>query len=131
MKDVESYAKKQKFSVPDVFRPDRNGKSADRDFAVELLQASFSHYKEYSELIAANVDNWDSDRIVSTDLTLIVMGIAEAVEFQDIPVKVTINEYVDISKYYSTPTSRVFVNGLLDKIIQNKINSGEIKKVME
>lgn len=132
IKDVGRYAKKQKFQVPEVFRPDRNGKtSADREFAVELLQSSFSHYKEYSEVIAANVDNWDSDRIVSTDLTLIVMGIAEATEFQDIPVKVTIDEYVDISKYYSTQTSWIFVNGLLDKIIQKKINSGEIKKVME
>ena len=63
-----------------------------------------------------------------TDATLIVMGITEAVVFPTIPVKVTINEYVEISKYYSTPNSRVFVNGILDRIIQEKIASGEVVK---
>lgn len=56
------------------------------------------------------------------------MGIAEATYFPNIPIKVTINEYVEISKFYSTPNSRIFVNGLLDKIIQKKIASGEIVK---
>jgi len=51
-----------------------------------------------------------------------VMGLSEAVTFPDIPVKVTINEYVEISKYYSTPKSRVFVNGLLDRLIKEKVN---------
>ena len=66
--------------------------------------------------------------LVSTDATLIVMGITEAVVFPTIPVKVTINEYVEISKYYSTPNSRIFVNGILDRIIQEKVREGEIVK---
>ncbi|MCI2081586.1 MAG: transcription antitermination protein NusB [Bacteroidales bacterium] len=126
VKDVEAYPKSGKFAIPEVFtRPE------DRNFALGLLQNSFSRYNEYSDLISSNVDNWESDRIVSTDLTLIVMGIAEALTFPEIPVKVTINEYVDISKFYSTPNSRIFVNGLLDKIIRQKIDSGEIRKAKD
>ncbi len=109
--------------LPDVFIKDE-----DRDFALKLLEVSLVHYDEYFKLVCESLDNWDSDRLVSTDATLIVMGIAEAVAFPNIPAKVTINEYVEISKFYSTVNSRVFVNGLLDKIIQAKIASGEIVK---
>ncbi|MBO7479039.1 MAG: transcription antitermination protein NusB [Bacteroidales bacterium] len=109
--------------LPDVFIKDE-----DRDFVLKLLEVSLLHYDEYFQLVCDSLDNWDSDRLVSTDATLIVMGIAEAVAFDNIPAKVTINEYVEISKYYSTVNSRVFVNGLLDKIIQAKIASGEIVK---
>jgi N utilization substance protein B len=109
--------------LPDVFIKDE-----DRDFVLKLLEVSLLHYDEYFQLVCESLDNWDSDRLVSTDATLIVMGIAEAVAFDNIPAKVTINEYVEISKYYSTVNSRVFVNGLLDKIIQAKIASGEIVK---
>lgn len=109
--------------LPDVFI-----KEEDRDFVLKLLEVSMLHYDEYFKLICESLDNWDSDRLVSTDATLIVMGIAEAVAFENIPAKVTINEYVEISKYYSTANSRIFVNGLLDKIIQAKLASGEIVK---
>ena len=67
-------------------------------------------------------------RVVITDLTLIVQGVAEAVRFSNIPLKVTINEYVDISKFYSTANSRVFVNGLLDRILRKMVDTGEIVK---
>ena len=76
----------------------------------------------------SHLDNWKADRLVLTDAALIVMGVTEAVEFPTIPVKVTINEYVEIAKYYSTPNSRIFVNGILDRIIQEKIREGEIIK---
>ena len=98
-------------------------------FAQTLLQESIAGYAEYSALISDNLSNWDPDRLVSTDIALIVMGLAEAVSFPTIPVKVTINEYVEIAKYYSTPNSRIFVNGMLDKLIRAKVESGEIVKV--
>ena len=98
-------------------------------FAQTLLQESIAGYAEYSALISENLSNWDPDRLVSTDIALIVMGLAEAVSFPTIPVKVTINEYVEIAKYYSTPNSRIFVNGMLDKLIRAKVESGEIVKV--
>lgn len=104
-------------------------KEEDRAFAVRLLEESIEGYAEYFNLISSNLANWDSDRLVSTDIALIVMGLAEAVSFPSIPVKVTINEYVEISKFYSTPGSRTFVNGMLDKLIKEKLESGEITKV--
>lgn len=104
-------------------------KEDDRAFATRLLEESIDGYDEYFNLISSNLANWDSDRLVSTDIALIVMGIAEAVTFTTIPVKVTINEYVEISKFYSTPGSRSFVNGMLDKLIRMKVESGEITKV--
>ena len=86
------------------------------------------NYDEYTELISSMVSNWDLERLVATDLALIVMGVTEAVAFESIPLKVTINEFVDISKYYSTPNSKVFVNGLLDRILQQMVKEGKIVK---
>jgi len=103
-------------------------KEEDIQYALKLLEESFLRYREYSELIGENIVNWDVDRLVSTDRTIIIMGITEAVVFETIPVKVTINEYVEISKYFGTPNSRIFVNGILDTIILKKINEGEIVK---
>lgn len=103
-------------------------KEEDKEYAEELLIESYERYDTYKQLIADNVSNWETDRLVATDIALMVMGITEAVCFQNIPIKVTINEYVEIAKYYSTPNSRIFVNGLLDKIIQKKIESKEIIK---
>ena len=70
--------------------------------------------------MAGSVSKWDQDRLYTTDTVLIVMGLTEAETFPEIPVKVSINEYVEISKYYSTPKSRGFVNGLLDRLIKEK-----------
>ena len=79
-------------------------------------------------MVAESVSGWEKERLFSTDVVLIVMGAAEAVTFPTIPVKVTINEYVEISKFYGTPKSRSFVNGLLDRLIQKLVNDGEIAK---
>lgn len=103
-------------------------KEDDKEFALRLLTESILRYDEYFALMSERLDNWKSDRIVATDAALIVMGVTEAVVFPTIPVKVTINEYVEIAKYYSTPNSRIFVNGILDKIIQEKIREGEVVK---
>lgn len=103
-------------------------KAEDIQYALKLLEESVLRYQEYSLLISENIENWDIDRLVSTDRTIIIMGITEAVVFETIPVKVTINEYVEISKYFGTPNSRIFVNGLLDSIILKKLEAGEIVK---
>ena len=80
-------------------------------------------------MISGSVSNWDQDRIVSTDMALIITGLAEAENFPTIPVRVTINEYVEISKYYGTPKSSIFVNGLLDRLIQKLADDGRIRKI--
>ena len=111
-----------------VFHPAVFQKEDDKEFALRLLDEAIIHYDEYRDYVASKLSNWKIERLVPADTTLIVLGIAEASNFPTIPVKVTINEYVEISKYYSTPNSRVFVNGMLDMAIQEKLASGEIVK---
>ena len=123
LKDLKQIAKSGKITVPDVFM-----KEDDEVFAKKLLKACMINYDEYTELAQSFLSKWDVERVVSTDLTLIVMGIAEAVKFETIPLKVTINEYVEISKYYSTPKSKVFVNGLLNRVLQKLQKEGKIHK---
>jgi N utilization substance protein B len=79
-------------------------------------------------MVAESVVGWEKERLFSTDVVLIVMGLAEVVTFPTIPVKVTINEYVELSKFFGTPKSRSFVNGLLDRLVQNLVNEGLVKK---
>ena len=123
LKNIDKFIKNKAVIVPPVFL-----KEEDKEFALKLLTASMVNYKEYTELVSKNISNWDLDRLVATDLALLVMGITEAVSFESIPLKVTINEYVDISKYYSTPNSKVFINGLLDRILQQMLKDGKIVK---
>lgn len=120
---IDETRRKKRIVHPNTFL-----KEDDKEFALRLLTESILHYEEYFKLLEGHLDNWNSDRLVSTDATLIVMGVTEAVVFPTIPIKVTINEYVEIAKYYSTPNSRIFVNGILDRIIQEKVGSGEIVK---
>ena len=105
-----------------------DGVESDKYFVRKLLQASFAGYEKYSAMIAESVAGWEKERLFSTDVVLISMGLAEAVTFPTIPVKVTMNEYVEIAKYYGTPKSRSFVNGLLDKLVAKLDEEGLIKK---
>lgn len=124
IRNIDETARTHRVVKPDVFQ-----KEDDREFAAKLISESIAGYDEYLSLISSNLSNWEPERLVSTDITLIVMGVAEAVTFSSIPIKVTINEYVEISKFYSTPNSRTFVNGMLDNLIRSKVESGEITKV--
>jgi N utilization substance protein B len=123
LKNIPAIAKKGSVDIPKTFL-----KEDDREYALKLLTKSLVNYDEYTELVSSMVSNWDLERLVATDLALIVMGVTEAVTFESIPLKVTINEFVDISKYYSTPNSKVFVNGLLDRILQQMVKDGKIVK---
>jgi len=108
---MEDFARGRRWRLPELV-------PAGDSFAEDLVAAAFSGFGRYSAMVADSVDKWDKDRLFTTDLALIVTGIAEADHFKDIPARVTINEYVEISKYYGTPKSRSFVNGLLDKLIK-------------
>lgn len=123
LKNMNAIAKTGIVTIPDVFQNED-----DKVYAKKLLTQSLVKYDEYSKLISEFVSNWDMERLVATDLALIVMGITEAVTFETIPLKVTINEFVDISKYYSTANSRIFVNGLLDRMLQKMYKDGQIVK---
>ena len=101
---------------------------SDKHFVKKLLQSSFAGYERYSAMVAESVVGWEKERLFSTDVILIVMGLAEVSAFPTIPVKVSINEYVELSKFYGTPKSRSFVNGLLDRLVQGLVNEGKVNK---
>lgn len=101
---------------------------SDNRFVHKLLQSSYAAYEKYAAMVAESVTGWERERLFSTDVVLIAMGLAEAVTFSEIPVKVTLNEYVEIAKFYGTPKSRAFVNGLLDRLIQKLAEEGAIVK---
>ena len=103
-------------------------KDEDKEYALRLLTQAMINYDEYIELMSKYVLNWDPGRLAATDTSLIVLGITEAISFPNIPLKVTINEYVELAKYYSTPNSKVFVNGILDKILLGLQRDGKIEK---
>ncbi len=105
-----------------------DGVESDKFFVRKLLQSSFASYEKYSAMVAEAVSGWEKERLFSTDVVLIAMGLSEVVTFPTIPVKVTINEYVEISKFYGTPKSRSFVNGLLDRLVQTLVNEGLVNK---
>ena len=99
----------------------------DREFIVNLFEQNIRHDKEYQQMIAEKTQNWEPDRIAMMDTMLMKMAITEFINFTSVPVKVTINEYLEISKEFSTPKSNSFLNGILDKILidlraQQKIN---------
>ena len=130
-KTLKNLAKGESWSLIPLYQSELltgEGVESDKLFVRKLLQASFAAYEKYSAMVAESVSGWEKERLFSTDVVLIVMGLAEAVTFPSIPVKVTMNEYVEISKYFGTPKSRSFVNGLLDKLVQQLVNEGQINK---
>ena len=101
----------------------------DREFVVNLFEQSIRFDKPYQELIAAKTQNWEPERIAMMDTLLMKMAITEFINFTSIPVKVTINEYLEISKEFSTPKSNSFINGILDKILIDLKAENKIKKI--
>jgi N utilization substance protein B len=101
----------------------------DRQFALELFRKTIYNDHDYSKLIADKTDNWEVERIAMMDVLLMKMAIAEALNFSNIPVKVTLNEYIEISKNYSTPKSKQFINGILDKLIIDFKKNDLLRKV--
>jgi N utilization substance protein B len=100
----------------------------DKEFIEKLFVSTTRLDKSYQELIAANTKNWEVERLPLTDRVILQMAIVEMTDFPNIPVKVTINEYIELAKQYSTPNSRQFINGILDVIAKALKESGKIKK---
>ena len=110
--------------LPPVFKAEEE----DKEFVVKLFEKTILHADEYMEMVKANISNWDYDRLALMDKILIFMALTEFIEFHSIPVKVTINEYIEISKFYSTPESRRFVNGMLDRLSTELKEQGRLVK---
>ena len=133
IRSLDAIRRHKRWTYPPLYQSDQllqEGKPAesDREFVTNLLRFSYAHYDEFLKEIADNVTQWDSERLFTTDLILIAMGLAEAEFLPGIPLRATLNEYVEIAKYYSTPRSRSFVNGLLDKLIREHQAQGRITK---
>lgn len=100
----------------------------DMHFMSELFRKTIQYKPEFSELIDRHTRNWDLERIASMDMLLMEMALAEILYIPNVPVKASLNEYIDISKEYSTPNSKTFVNGVLDKIIAELKRDNRIEK---
>lgn len=101
----------------------------DRDFLIDLFRKTILHHKEYNDEINDKTPNWDTERIAGIDLILIKMAITEFLYFPSIPTKVSINEYIEIAKDYSTLKSSYFINGVLDKILKDYNKSKRLNKI--
>lgn len=120
-KTVESIAKGTPWQLPELYQSDMKkgpGVDDDRVFVRRILAKAVANFETYASRIAARTPKWDGSRICATDLALIVCGLAEMDAFPQTAPNIVINEYVEISKYYSTAESRAFVNGILDNIIK-------------
>lgn len=100
----------------------------DRYFMEELFEQTVTNNDEYESIIAEPLKNWDLDQLSAMDYLILKMSVSEMINFPGIPVKVTINEAIEIAKEYSTPKSSKFVNGILDTLSKNLIKEGKIRK---
>lgn len=101
----------------------------DKHFIINLLRKTITSDEVNNELIEQKTKNWEVERIAQIDILLMKMALTEIKTFKSIPVKVTLNEYIDLSKWYSTPKSKTFINGVLDKLVVDLTEKGEIKKI--
>ena len=101
----------------------------EREFVVRLSHTVFLKGDEYEQMISKIAPKWDIERITKMDMVLMKMAIAEFKEFPLIPLDVTINEYIEIAKYYSTDKSYIFINGILNKIAKDMLAEGSMEKI--
>ena len=102
--------------------------SSDKDFAVDLFRKTIKFDKQFEEIIIVKAKNWDLDRIAIMDQIMIKMAFTEILNMPELPVKVSLNEYIEISKYYSTNKSKMFINGLIDSAVKDFTNQNKIHK---
>ena len=121
LKQIKS-AKDEAFRVPKLFKDQE-----DKEFVTNLFRKTILNERELAKEYVDKTPNWDSERIAEIDTIVLKMAICEFIKFPSIPVKVTINEYLEIVKEYSTPKSSIFINGILDNLVKefeiaNKLN---------
>jgi len=117
--------KSQKSMNPtSVFKDD-----SDEKFALKLFRNTINNNKDYEDIIVKFSKNWELDRIAIMDQLFLKMAFAEILSMEDLPIKVSMNEYIEISKYYGGAKSKLFVNGLLDNVVKTYTREGKIKKI--
>lgn len=100
----------------------------DTEFIKVLYRKTLMNNEEFAKIIMTKAKNWEEDRIATVDFIFMKMAVCELTKLPSVPVKVTLNEYIELSKIYSTPKSRMFINGVLDKLVPVLKESGEIVK---
>tara|TARA_R110002051_G_scaffold315219_1_gene393346 strand:- start:488 stop:1297 length:810 start_codon:yes stop_codon:yes gene_type:complete len=122
--------KKAKQNSPEsYFLPPLVKDQEDIEFAIKLLRKTLLNNESLIKEIEGKTPNWDKDRIADIDAILLKMAIAELLNFPSIPEKVTINEYLELAKEYSTPKSSTFINGILDKLVKEYQQEGKLNKI--
>ena len=125
VKTIKGFEENEDHSILNLYKD----KEDELNFVTQLLQKTVVFDKENEALIDELTKNWELDRIAKMDVILMKMAITELQIFNSIPTKVTLNEYIEISKFYSTPKSNKFINGVLDKAIHRLEKEGKINKV--
>ncbi len=123
-KSIRNFFTEKSSTVLPLFKDEED----DKLFMQTLLRQTIKNDKELTKLVSARTQNWDVERIAMVDIIILKMAITEVMNFNHIPVKVSINEYIDISKDFSTPQSKIFINGLLDKIVEDLQNESRFAK---
>jgi N utilization substance protein B len=101
----------------------------EEEYTKQLFRRTLALGADSEKMIAENAPNWEADRIATMDMVILKMALAEAQTFESIPLKVTMNEYIELANYYSTPKSNVFINGLLETLFNKLQADGKIKKI--
>lgn len=128
LKTIKRFDEKNKSKQPLLPEYDSD---EDKDFARKLFRATIMNADEYQRYMSEASRNWDFNRLAYMDIVIMQIALAEMMTFPSIPVSVTINEFVDIAKLYSTPNSGGYINGMLDTIARNLIGSGRLLKQMD
>ena len=115
--------------VQGLFKSVDQRSNEDLDFVMKLYKKTILRDDENNEILKQKTSSWDYDRIPLMDIILLKMALIELQEMETVPVKVTLNEYIELTKYFSSSKSRTFVNGVLDRLIKEFKEAGKIKKV--
>jgi N utilization substance protein B len=124
IRSVENADAKGKVSLAPLYKDP----AEDKQFVRELLTKCVIHNEEYEKMIGEKTKNWEVERIALMDVLLMKMALTEILCFESIPIKVSLNEYIELSKQYSTPKSKMFINGILDKLVADLKNGNRISK---
>lgn len=125
IKTIKALSEEQQMEILPLYKDEED----EKDFIKRLFRNSVQQLDENKVLIESLIDNWEVDRLALIDVLLMNMAIVEAKTFSSIPLRVTLNEYIDISKFFSTPKSNKFINGVLDKAFDKLQKEGEIVKI--
>jgi N utilization substance protein B len=115
--------KKNIVSIPSIYKDEE-----DKDFAIDLFRKTVLNESALAKEFLDKTPNWDMDRIAELDTIILKMAICEFLKFPSIPLKVTINEYLELAKEYSTPKSSIFINGILDNLVKDFQSNNRINK---